>query len=55
MPKIKTVSIARKHIMAAIESCPCELDFPKYTITSVYYREPGRAGNSGVRITWDIK
>lgn len=50
----KTVSIARKHIIAAIESAPCELDFPRYTIESSLYRQ-GKNGYSGVRVTWKIK
>ena len=50
-----TVSIARKHIMAAIESAPCELNYPRYTITSSLYRPAKSGGYSGVRVTWKIK
>jgi len=53
--KKTTVRVARKHIMAAIESAPCELDFPKYVITSNLYRPAKSGGYSGVRVTWKIK
>jgi hypothetical protein len=50
-----TVKIARKHIMAAIEAAPCELDYSRYTITSSLYRPAKGGGYSGVRVTWKIK
>lgn len=50
-----TVSIARKHIMAAIEAAPCELEYPRYTITSSLYRPAKSGGYSGVRVSWTIK
>lgn len=53
--KKTTVSIARKHIMAAIESAPCEIDFPRYVITSSLYRPAKSGGYSGVRVTWKIR
>lgn len=52
--KTRTISIARCHIMAAIESAPCTLDFPKYSITTSLYRAKGRSC-AGVRVTWEIK
>lgn len=51
----KTVKIARKHIMAAIESAPCVIEFPRYIIESSLYRPAKNGGYSGIRITWKIK
>lgn len=48
-------AIARKHIIAAIESAPCELEYPKYTISATFYRRPRQRGHSGVRVTWKFK
>jgi hypothetical protein len=50
-----TVKIARKHIMAAIESAPCELEYRRYTITSTLYRPAKGRGYDGVLVTWKIK
>lgn len=50
-----TVSIARKHIMDAIEAAPIELDYPKYVITSSLFRPAKNGGYAGVRVTWKIK
>ena len=47
--------MARKHIIAAIEAEGTELEFPKYFIIANYYRQIGKKGNSGVRITWRQK
>lgn len=51
----KTVKIARKHIMAAIEAAPIALDYPRYTIESSLYRQGKSGGYAGVRVTWKIK
>ncbi len=51
----KTVKIARKHIMAAIEAAPIVLEFPRYTIESSLYRPSKTGGYAGVRISWKIK
>jgi hypothetical protein len=48
-------TVARKHIMAAIEAAPCELDFPKYTISASLYRLPRKGGVKGVRVVWRMK
>jgi hypothetical protein len=48
-------TVARKHIMAAIEAAPCTLDFPKYTISASLYRPPKKGGVRGVRVTWRMK
>lgn len=53
--KKTTVSIARKHIMAAIEAAPIELNYPRYTLESSLYRPAKKGGYSGVRVTWKIK
>lgn len=53
--KKTTVSIARKHIMAAIEAAPCELDYLRYTIKSILYRPSKNGGYAGVRVEWKIK
>jgi len=50
-----TVKIARKHIMAAIEAAPCELEYPRYTLTSSLYRPAKGGGSQGVRVIWTIK
>jgi hypothetical protein len=50
-----TTKIARKHIMAAIEAAPCELEYPRYTITSSLYRTAKSGGCAGVIVTWKIK
>jgi len=50
-----TVSIARKHIMAAIESAPCELEFKRYIITSKLHNLKKSGGYDGVKVTWKIK
>ena len=49
------VSIARSHIMAAIESAPCVLEYPRYTLTSSLYRPAKGGGCKGVRVMWEIK
>lgn len=46
------MKIARKHIITAIENSPFTLTYPKYTIKAIFYRQPGKAGNSGVRVLW---
>jgi hypothetical protein len=51
----KTVKIARKHIMAAIEAAPCELEYPRYTLTSSLYRPVKGGGSQGVRVMWKMK
>jgi hypothetical protein len=49
------VSIARSHIMAAIEAAPCVLEYPRYTLTSSLYRPAKGGGCKGVRVMWEIK
>ena len=51
----KIVSIARSHIMAAIESAPCELEYPRYKLISSLYRPAKGGGCKGVRVVWEIK
>jgi hypothetical protein len=51
----KPVSIARSHIMAAIESAPCELEYPRYKLISSLYRPAKGGGCKGVRVVWEIK
>ena len=53
--KKATVSIARKHIMAAIEAAPCVLDYPRYVIFSYLYHDKKSGGYAGVRVTWKVK
>ena len=47
--------IARKHIIAAIEAAPRELEFKRYYIRATYYRNSKSGKNSGVKIIWWIK
>lgn len=52
------MKIARKHILAAIEhaldvSGPITMEFKKYKIDASPYRIPKKAGNHGVRVTWE--
>jgi hypothetical protein len=51
----KTVKIARKHIMAAIEAAPCELEYSRYTLTASLYRPVKGGGSQGVRVVWKVK
>jgi hypothetical protein len=51
------MKIARSHILHMIEyaldvSGPVSYTFARYTIDATPYREPGKRGNSGVRVTW---
>ena len=51
----KPVGIARSHIIAAIESAPCVLEYPHYKLISSLYRPAKGGGCKGVRVMWEIK
>jgi hypothetical protein len=56
MPKLpKPTKISCKHIMAAIEAAPGELEFKKYWLHTTLYRVNKSGGYAGIRITWTIK
>jgi hypothetical protein len=56
MPQlIKPTTIARKHIIAAIEAAPCDLEFKKYYLHTDLYRKNKSGGYAGIRISWTIK
>ena len=55
----KPFTVARGHIMAAIEAAPGTVRFPRkangsggYALTTSFYRIPGQKGNSGFRVLW---